>query len=88
MIAGTAMASDYENLDPHIKRLVNAAFYQPCREALESDLGNEILLTALLLNNRESTLAYSDEELAEKRSNVIRACQLFPDSNLYDLAKH
>ena len=86
-VSGFSEASGYEALEPRIKKLVNAAFYKPCKEALESENGSEILLTAMLLNDREKTLAYSDKALKEKKNTIIKTCEIFPGSNLYNIAK-
>lgn len=49
-----------------MKKLVNAAFYNPCREALSSENGREILMVATLLNDGESVLSASDKPLEYK----------------------
>ena len=42
-VSGFSRAGDYEALEPHMKKLVNAAFYQPCRKALASENGLQSL---------------------------------------------
>lgn len=86
-VSGFSRAGDYEALDPHMKKLVNAAFYKPCREALLSENGREILMVAMLLNDRESVLSSSDKDLEYKKKSIINACEKIPMANLYDIAK-
>ena len=87
IVSGFSRAGDYEALEPHIKKLVNAAFYQPCRKALASENGREILMVAMLLNDRESVLSASDKQLEYKKTAIINACKAIPMANLYDIAK-
>lgn len=85
-VSGFSEASEYDALPKETKKLVNAAFYMSCKDALESENADEILLTAMLLNDRETTLAYSDKTLAEKKKTIIKLCEITPDTNLYDIA--
>ena len=84
--SGFSEASEYDALPKQTKKLVNAAFYMNCKDALESENADEILLVAMLLNDRETTLAYSDKELAEKKKTIIKLFEIASDSNLYDIS--
>lgn len=85
-VSGFSRAGDYEALEPHMKKLVNAAFYQPCRKALASENGREILMVAMLLNDRESVLSASDKQLEYKEKAIKNACKVLPMASLYDVA--
>lgn len=87
-VTGLSRASEYDNLDTRYKKLVNAAFYRPCSEALASDNAGEVLMMAMLLNDRETTLAYDDNTMKNKAKELVRACDIFLDSSLYDIATY
>nr|MDT0253657.1 hypothetical protein [Endozoicomonas sp.] len=57
-VSGFSEASEYDNLEPRYKKLVNVAFYKPCSEALESENAGEVLVMVMSLNDRETTLSY------------------------------
>ncbi|MFK0573042.1 hypothetical protein [Endozoicomonas sp.] len=87
-VTGFAEVSEYDNLEPHYKNLVNAAFYRTCREALARENAGEVLVIAMLLNDREATLAYNNNAMENKKKELVRACDIFPDPTLYDIATY
>jgi hypothetical protein len=83
-----ALAFDIEKFDPKTQRLVFHAIETECGKVLKMEQAGSILLTAMMLNDKDGISKLDKEEKQDKANQIVTTCNTFPKQTFFNLSSY